>query len=167
MKEPRVSIEASVAVSGLEKANSTTKSASPLWSDQVEEEGVEIEAAANGDLAEETWEQHGPSTVGNTGTTKLDEIPPHRKKAWREALAGNRDAGNGLHLDYYPPATPGLVEFSEDDVRPLIEKWEHSLVGAVMGDWVSYYAMEQFVAARWREVSKPRIFRAENGICAC
>lgn len=69
-----------------------------------------------------------------------------------------------MRLDYYPLATPGVVEFSDEDVRPSIAQWEHSLVGAVMEVWVSYYVMEQFVAARWSEFTKPKIFRANNGV---
>lgn len=88
------------------------------------------------------------SAATQTTEIKIDESRPQPRRTWSEVLAGNRDAGKGLKLDYYPPETPGIVEFTEADVKESVEKWKNSLIGAVMGTKVSYYDMERFIAAR-------------------
>lgn len=84
----------------------------------------------------------------------VDEAKPLLRKTLCEALAGNRDARNGLRLNYYPPATPRVVEFTTEDVQKSISQWENSLVDAVMGVHVSYYVMEQLIATKWRKFAQ-------------
>lgn len=98
-----------------------------------------------------------PTVIPQT-TAKIDEISTVPKKSWREALAGNRDATSGLRLRYVPPTIDGVVGYTVEEVRPTIEKLKFSLIGHS----VSYYAMEQYIAARWSAIARPRLFRKDN-----
>lgn len=94
----------------------------------------------------------------------MDTAKPELRKSCKEALAGNRESANGLKLRYITPTEPGIVEYSEADVKPTVEKWQNSLLGAVIGANPTFYAMEQFILVRWKKIGIPKIFKKDNDI---
>lgn len=145
----------------LDSQITASSSGTKHWSDEVEEqEAIEVKKQeATADREEVVIEDH----LGKI-PVKVDEVQVAPKKTWREALAGNRVGENGLKLRYIPPETDGVVEFTDADVRSSIVKWQHSLIGAVVGTFVTYRAMKAYVRSRRTNIGPLQIFKKDNGI---
>lgn len=94
----------------------------------------------------------------------VDEAVLEPKRTWRDVLAGNRYVKNGLKLEYIPSDDSDVIEYTYEEVRSEIWKWQFSLIGAVIGPVVSFSTMERYVKDRWDMVETPEVRVTKSGV---
>lgn len=124
-------------------------SSSKKWSDAVEEKSPNLGASA---VARS-------EPQGDLESTKKDDLVKLKstgKKSWANVV-GNRDAGNGMELDFIPPNPDGDVEFTSEDLDEEAELWKNALVDTIPGAKPLFKEMVGFVHRAWSRYEIPRI----------
>ncbi|KAL8167722.1 hypothetical protein V2J09_009221 [Rumex salicifolius] len=69
-----------------------------------------------------------------------------------------------IPLSFVPGIKQGIIEFTNEDIADQVAKWNLTLVGAPIGENISFKFKEKFIATHWNNIMLPRILRKDNGL---
>ncbi|KAL8129707.1 hypothetical protein V2J09_018862 [Rumex salicifolius] len=98
--------------------------------------------------------------------TIQDPLPSHpiHPTSFASTVRSRKPGPKPIPLSFVPGIKQGIIESTNEDIADQVAKWNLTLVGAPVGENISFKFMEKFIATHWNNIMLPRILRKDNGL---